>query len=182
MFKKLSKKKRILVISLISFFGVLILLALSAEFTSRPKFCTTCHYMQSFYDSWATSSHKDVKCVTCHYEPGFKSALETKTVGLVHLVTYLTEFYKRSKPTAEVSDASCLRSGCHEKRLLSGKEKFKRVYFDHEPHLTELRRGKRLRCTSCHSQMVMGDHMKVTESSCFLCHFKAGPGDRKIQN
>jgi nitrate/TMAO reductase-like tetraheme cytochrome c subunit len=182
LFKKLPKKKRILLISLISFFVILILLALSAEFTSRPKFCTTCHYMQSFYDSWATSSHKDVKCVTCHYEPGLKSVIETKTVGLVHLVTYLTEFYKRSKPTAEVSDASCLRSGCHEKRLLSGKEKFKRVFFDHEPHLTEMRRGKRLRCTSCHSQMVMGDHMKVTESTCFLCHFKTGPGDRKIQN
>lgn len=182
MFKKLPRKKRILYISLISIFGLLILLVLSAEFTSRPKFCTTCHYMDSFYNSWATSTHKDVTCAKCHYEPGLKSVIETKTIGLVHLVTYITEFYKRSKPSAEVSDASCLRSGCHEKRLLSGKEKFKRIYFDHKPHLTEMRRGKKLRCTSCHSQIVQGDHMKVTESTCFLCHFKSGPDDPKIHN
>jgi len=150
MLNKLSGKKRIFVISLFVFFGLLILLVISAEFTSRPKFCTTCHYMQPFYDSWASSTHKDVACAKCHYEPGFKSIIETKTIGLVHLVTYLTEFYKRSKPAAEVSDASCLRAGCHEKRLLSGKEKFERVYFDHSPHLTEMRRGKKLRCSSCH--------------------------------
>ena len=157
-------------------------MVVSAEYTSRPKFCTTCHYMEPFYESWATSTHKDVPCAKCHYEPGFKSIIETKTIGLVHLVTYITEFYKRSKPTAEVTDASCLRSGCHETRLLSGREKFKRVYFDHAPHLTELRRGKKLRCTSCHSQIVQGDHMKVTESSCFLCQFKAGTSDPKIHN
>jgi nitrate/TMAO reductase-like tetraheme cytochrome c subunit len=182
LFKKYSKGKRILIICGLSLIGLLLLLVVSAEYTSRPKFCTTCHYMEPFYESWATSTHKEVACVKCHYAPGFKSVIETKTVGLVHLVTYITEFYKRSKPTAEVSDASCLRSGCHEARLLSGREKFKRVYFDHAPHLTELRRGKKLRCTSCHSQIVQGDHMKVTESTCFLCHFKSGPGDAKIHN
>jgi len=180
--KKYSRGKRILIISGISLLGLLLLLIISAEFTSRPRFCTTCHYMQPFYDSWASSSHKNVACAKCHYEPGLKSVIDTKTIGLVHLVTYITEFYKRSKPAAEVSDASCLRSGCHEERLLHGKEKFKRFYFDHKPHLTELRRGKKLRCTSCHSQIVQGDHMKVTESTCFLCHFKTGPGDPKIHN
>ena len=37
---------------------------------------------------------------------------------------------------------------------------------------TILRRGKKLRCTSCHSQIVQGSHMSVTTSTCFLCHFK----------
>ncbi len=182
LFKKYSKGKRILIISGISLLGLLLFLVVSAEYTSRPKFCTTCHYMKPFYESWVTSTHKDVSCAKCHYEPGFKSVIETKTIGLVHLITYITEFYKRSKPTAEITDASCLRHECHETRLLSGREKFQRVYFDHAPHLTELRRGKKLRCTSCHSQIVQGDHMKVTESSCFLCHFKSGPGDPKIHN
>ncbi len=180
LFKNLPKKKRILYIGLISFFGFIVFMILAAEFTSRPKFCTTCHYMQPFYDSWASSSHKDVTCAKCHFAPGFKSIIETKTIGLVHLVTYVTEFYKKSKPTAEISDLSCLRSGCHETRLLHGRVKFKKVYFDHKPHLTELRRGKKLRCTSCHSQIVQGDHMKVTESTCFICHFKSGPGDPEI--
>ena len=80
--------------------------------------------------------------------------------------TATTEIY-----TLSLHDALPI-SGCHETRLLQGKVKFKRFYFDHKPHLTELRRGKKLRCTSCHSQIVQGDHMKVTESTCFLCHFK----------
>jgi hypothetical protein len=46
--------------------------------------------------------------------------------------------------------------------------------FDHTPHLENLRRGKKLRCTSCHSQIVQGSHMTVTTSTCFLCHFKEG--------
>ena len=182
MFKKLPKKKRILAITGVSLIGLIILFVLSAEFTSRPKFCTTCHYMQPFYDSWVNSSHKDVSCVKCHFEPGLKSIIETKTVGLGHVVNYATKVYKKYKPTAEISDASCLRSECHDTRLLAGKEKFKSVYFDHEPHLTKLRRGKTLRCTSCHSQIVQGDHMKVTETTCFICHFKTGPGEKDISN
>lgn len=58
--------------------------------------------------------------------------------------------------------------------MLAGRVEFHGVAFDHRPHLTELRRGKRLRCTSCHSQIVQGSHMTVTTSTCFLCHFKDG--------
>jgi hypothetical protein len=61
---------------------------------------------------------------------------------------------------------------CHERRLLQGKEVFHGVVFDHTPHLTESRRGLRLRCTSCHSQIVQGSHIAVTVSTCALCHFK----------
>ena len=46
------------------------------------------------------------------------------------------------------------------------------VAFDHKAHFADLKRGKQLRCTSCHSQIVQGQHITVTESSCFLCHFK----------
>ena len=45
----------------------------------------------------------------------------------------------------------------------------------HEQFLQHLPRGRILRCASCHSQIVQGDtdeHMTVTESTCFLCHFK----------
>ena len=40
------------------------------------------------------------------------------------------------------------------------------------PHFASFRRVTRLRCTSCHSQIVQGDHMTVTLSTCFTCHFK----------
>ena len=44
------------------------------------------------------------------------------------------------------------------------------IPFDHTPHLTESRKGIRLRCTSCHSQVMVGSHIAVTPSTCALCH------------
>lgn len=92
-------------------------------------------------------------------------------LGLVQLVKYVTST-AGPRPTAEISDASCLRGGCHETRLLSGRIDFHGMSFDHRPHLEEAKRGKQLRCTSCHSQIVQGSHMTVTPSTCYLCHFK----------
>lgn len=98
------------------------------------------------------------------------------------LVNYVTGIYKRSKPWAEISDKSCMRSGCHETRMLEGKVKFKKnIHFDHGPHLREMRRGKKLRCTSCHSQIVQGSHISVTEDTCFLCHFKDADGEASLR-
>ena len=95
-------------------------------------------------------------------------------LGLVQLLKYVTATRARG-PSAEIPDASCLRSGCHETRLLSGRVDFHGIPFDHTPHLEEGRRGKTLRCTSCHSQIVQGSHMTVTTTTCFLCHFKDQP-------
>ncbi len=147
---------------------------ITLQITSRPKFCITCHYMQPFYDAWETSSHKDIPCSECHYPPGTMEKLTGKFRDLNQLVKYLTNTYKRSKPWAEIEDASCLKSGCHSTRGLegTGKVQFGRVTFDHTPHLREMRRGKKLRCTSCHSQIVQGEHITVTQSTCILCHFK----------
>ncbi|UCE65767.1 MAG: cytochrome c3 family protein [Candidatus Zixiibacteriota bacterium] len=158
--------------------GFLLLIAIMGfaviEITSKPKFCVTCHYMQPFYDAWETSTHKDIPCSECHYPPGTMEKISGKFRDLNQLVKYLTNTYKRSKPWAEIEDASCLKSGCHSARNLqgAGKVEFEKVTFDHTPHLGELRRGKKLRCTSCHSQIVQGEHITVTESTCILCHFK----------
>jgi predicted CXXCH cytochrome family protein len=95
-----------------------------------------------------------------------------KLEGLNQVLRYWTKLYVKSKPWAEIPDESCLRPGCHEKRLLEGQVQFQKVVFDHRVHLTDLRRGKKLRCTSCHSQIVQGAHIVVTETTCFICHFK----------
>ncbi len=151
----------------------LLLIGVSAEYTSRPSFCTTCHYMEPYYESWiAAPAHSQVTCVKCHFPPGVAGTVRGKMEGLVQVVNYLSSTYTRRKPWAEIDDASCLQSGCHETRLLSGTVGFKGVAFDHTVHLEDMRRGKKLRCTSCHSQIVQGDHITVTETSCFLCHFK----------
>lgn len=149
------------------------ILAVSMEVTSRPGFCSNCHYMEPYYESWKNSSHSDVTCTDCHFPPGLRNSIKGKFTALSMLVNYFTGVYKKSKPRAEISDDSCMRSGCHETRTLTGKVTFKEeIIFDHAPHLKNLRRGKKLRCTSCHSQIVQGSHISVTESTCFLCHFK----------
>ncbi len=165
--------KRFWIALIVTAVVVTIFLIITMEVTSKPGFCKTCHYMKPYYQSWQESSHNKVTCTDCHFPPGFKSKIRGKFTAFSMLVNYFTGVYKKGKPWAEISDASCMRSGCHETKLLSGKVSFKKnILFDHTPHLTGLRRGKKLRCTSCHSQIVQGSHLSVTESTCFLCHFK----------
>jgi predicted CXXCH cytochrome family protein len=143
----------------------------AAQYTSRSQFCMSCHIMQPYYDSWAESPHKDVNCIKCHFPPGAGEKIRGKLQGLVQLIKYVTAT-AGPRLSAEIPDESCLR--CHDTRLLAGRVDFHGIPFDHRPHLTQERRGKRLRCTSCHNQIVQGAHMTVSTSTCFLCHFKGG--------
>ncbi len=165
---------RLLLAHLLAVFGAVLLILLlmtggAAEYTSRSQFCSSCHIMTPYYVSWQESPHHDVACIKCHFPPGAAEKVRGKMLGLVQLLKYVT---KTASPrlSAEIPDESCLR--CHDTRLLAGRVEFHGVPFDHRPHLTETRRGKKLRCTSCHSQIVQGPHMTVTTSTCFLCHFK----------
>ena len=174
-FKKRRKMRKGLKVLLIGLGAFVVLLLAAAEITSSSKFCNTCHYMKPFYKSWQESSHKNIACSTCHYPPGLRSKIKAKFEGLVMVGRYWTKLYLKSKPWAEISDANCLKPGCHDKRLLQGQVKFNKVVFDHKIHLSDLKRGKTLRCTSCHSQIVQGKHITVTETTCFICHFKESP-------
>jgi nitrate/TMAO reductase-like tetraheme cytochrome c subunit len=154
---------------------------IALELTTTPQFCRNCHNMEPYYDSWESSSHSHVNCVDCHYEPGLLETFEGKFKALSQLAKYVTRT-EGTKPWAEVSDYSCMRSGCHSTRLLEGELQFGRIRFDHRHHLIDLRRGKKLRCTSCHSQIVQGSHLTVTTSSCFLCHFRGSDESKPIDD
>ncbi len=161
------------------------------EYSAQPSFCDNCHIMKPYYDSWASSSHNTVKCIQCHYAPGIKAEAMGKIQAANQVVKYVTGAYGM-KPWAEIEDAACLRSGCHTERELEGEVTYEGVRFDHSHHLGELRRGKRLRCTSCHSQIVQGSpltlqgmemgsaHLRVTAVTCYLCHFKDRPADQPV--
>ena len=150
------------------------------ELSSSPMLCNSCHIMKPYVEAWRTSGHNTVKCVECHYPPGLRDTIWVKYQALAQVVKWATQTYS-SKPFAEIEDGSCLRSGCHSHRLLEGKVVFKRgIIFDHRPHLEQVRRGRQLRCTSCHSQIVVGTHIEVTESTCFLCHFKGKRTEREL--
>jgi len=141
----------------------------SVEISSRPQFCGSCHIMSPYYESWKGSKHNMVACVECHIAPGVTAEVRKKYEGLSMVASYFTGTYG-TNPWTEIEDAACLQ--CHERRLLAGKELFNDVLFDHTSHLAGLRRGKQLRCTSCHSQIVQGSHISVTTTTCVLCHFK----------
>lgn len=157
------------------------------KYSESPQFCNSCHIMQPYYEAWKHSKHGQVACVECHYPPAenmgeLKKLFYKKYQNLSQVAKYVTRTYN-SKPFAEVEDASCLRSGCHSTRLLDGKVDIKGglARFDHRPHLNDKRRGRQLRCTSCHSQMVMGKHIEVTYDTCVLCHFRNRGEGRELK-
>ncbi|HXE72507.1 MAG TPA: NapC/NirT family cytochrome c [Candidatus Nitrosotenuis sp.] len=160
-------------VGLVSLFGLY-------EYSASPSFCASCHIMTPYVQAWKASSHKEVACVECHYPPGTRDTLIQKVQNINQVVKYVTRTYG-SKPYAEIEDASCLRSGCHSTRLLEGRLEFGRgILFDHAPHLTGKGSGQPLRCTSCHAQIVVGRHMEINASTCFLCHFKEQTGARQL--
>lgn len=173
---------------LLALIGLFVMLPVGygmVSYTTRPEFCRTCHNMEPYVASWEQSSHRSVPCVDCHYEPGLLETAEGKFKALSQLAKYVTGT-EGTKPWAEVSDASCMRAGCHTTRLLAGNVQYDvggvSIAFDHAPHLLEMRRSKRLRCTSCHSQIVQGEHVSVTPSTCFLCHFKGDDEDPHLSD
>src|SRR3990167_8644310 len=91
------------------------------EWSVQPSFCTNCHLMDPYYKSWQESSHgrHGVACIECHYEPGVVETARGKVMALNMVVKYFTGA-EGTKPWAEVSDNSCMRSGCHSTRLLAG--------------------------------------------------------------
>ena len=147
------------------------------KYSESPTFCNSCHIMEPYYKAWKASKHNQVACIDCHYPPAApKTLLWKKFQAFSQVAKYVTRTYS-SKPFAEVEDSSCLRSGCHSQRLLEGKVLSKTgIKFDHRPHLIGVRRGRQLRCVSCHSQVMVGSHIEVTYDTCYLCHFK-GKGE-----
>ncbi|UCF31048.1 MAG: NapC/NirT family cytochrome c [bacterium] len=163
------------------FYEVILLLCITGvvgawsliEITESAVFCgNTCHIMRSYYEDWKTSTHNKVACVECHNPEQGEKGISPKFRALAQVASYFTRTYG-DHTRAEVSDAGCLKDGCHSKRLLEGRAAFQGdIFFDHGPHLQQLRRGKILRCISCHSQVAMGNHITVVADTCFICHFK----------
>ncbi len=152
------------------------------QVSASPQFCNSCHIMEPYVQAWKVSKHAAVACVDCHYPPGLRDTLWVKYQAISQVAKWATRTYS-SKPFAEVEDASCLRSGCHALARLESKgpAEFKRgVRFDHRPHLAAEKMGRALRCTSCHSQIVVEKHFEVDQRSCFLCHFKGTKHGREL--
>ncbi|MEW6377938.1 MAG: cytochrome c3 family protein [Thermodesulfobacteriota bacterium] len=168
--------KGIKIFLLFCIIAFVILLGVVLRFTESSTFCGLCHQMNVYMDSWRASSHRHVACTKCHYEPGFLNHLKGKWVDGQVSLAYFLSGKRPSKPHAEINDTSCLQKGCHKIGDIQKDMIYKNVAFSHGKHLGELRRGMKLRCTTCHAQLVQGAHLTVHEINCFICHYyKAGP-------
>jgi len=137
----------------------------------NPKNCTACHFIVPYYKKWETSTHKMVPCLKCHEY--------TAERALAAQFMFLAGAYN-PRPLTNVPDKNCLQAGCHDKRLVTSKVTFTKrgISFDHKPHFTEMKRGIKLHCRSCHSDIVQGEHLKVSLNVCYLCHFKGVAHDQ----
>jgi nitrate/TMAO reductase-like tetraheme cytochrome c subunit len=142
--------------------------------SSNPHFCGTCHNMGTYFASWKKSPHAraDVSCASCHYDPGLTGFLRAKMKGTSQLVATLTQSAS-NRPEAQVSNETCLRSGCHSSDQLARPVALRTVRFQHQQHLGALARGPQLRCTSCHTSVDPERHFAVDTNACFTCHFHA---------
>jgi len=177
-FKKGTQEhtKAIVTSLFICIIAFLILSLALLRFTESSTFCGLCHQMNVYMESWRTSSHRHVTCTKCHYEPGLLNHLRGKWVDGQVSLAYFLSGKKPSRPHAEINDSSCLQKGCHKIEELQKDMVYKNVAFSHGKHIEELRRGMKLRCTSCHAQLVQGKHLTVHEINCIICHYyNAGP-------
>jgi nitrate/TMAO reductase-like tetraheme cytochrome c subunit len=169
------KEKKKVVYGLL-FFLFIVLFVGVFKYSESPSFCGLCHNMKEYVDSWKTSSHNNVSCLNCHRSPGFLNHLKGKRVDLQLALTYVIIGKGFKKLHYEVDDGNCLQKGCHKGEELKGDMIYKNVSFPHGKHLGELKRGMKIRCTTCHAQIVQGAHLTVHETNCFICHFyRAGP-------
>lgn len=142
---------------------------------NNPKFCASCHIMNTAYAKWAESAHKTVNCHDCHPLPYMERAnlvvsfliKRTRTVPMRHgkvIVPY----------------PICIR--CHfqgpvaEARPIRGTAGHKKHFFDEGVECTECH-GTRLHeflpesgfCNRCHQDIKV--HAKVMEGfDCLTCH------------
>ena len=153
---------------------------LSYHLSTQTGTCDSCHFEKTYVESWKGSEHADVECHTCHTPLGFGGKMNRGLRAMATAWHYAWGTHSRV-PRTEIDDRNCLQDGCHDTRLIEGPIEFvKGIEFDHADHLGDNIRGIDLRCTSCHSQIVQGAHMEVTEETCFLCHFKNLPRGQAI--
>lgn len=159
---------------------IIILYGLKAS--DHPAMCNSCHQMKTYYESWENSAHKDIKCIACHYEPGLEGKMKGKMTGAVSLTKYLSELYG-PKPRTEVPNSVCLQPGCHKEMDMDAEIVYKNeIKFMHSPHNDQIVREKQLRCTTCHSYILKGEHFTVANNVCFICHFMEGEDDGALND
>jgi hypothetical protein len=155
-----------------------LLMIIPIEATGTTDFCNSCHIMNDYHASWETSTHSEVNCLKCHLKPGFNGFVTGKLNGLAQLVDCMVGRVG-TKPNASITDASCLREGCHTvDELNEVKVDFSGIKFKHSKHMSQVVHGIVMRCDTCHSHFEGHEHFAVNKDVCYTCHFLEGPNNK----
>jgi nitrate/TMAO reductase-like tetraheme cytochrome c subunit len=138
--------------------------------TNQPTFCASCHTIAPSYDSWVTSSHKEVTCVACHVRPTVEGWIQDKAINgtkdvAIHLFGTPTDPHNLK---ASVDSGVCL--GCHRNILrvsevaprdLPAPVKDVGLVMSHRKHMEAFEaRHQGEGCTTCHAGVVHDQPIK----------------------
>ena len=131
----------------------------SVHHTAQPEFCNSCHIMEPYYESWKNSQprrrglHRVPLRAGLGRDPGgqVQGPLAARQVRHAHAGHQALGRGQRPRAACARAATPC---ACSRARSSSAASRF-----DHRQHLLESRRGRRLRCTTCHSQIVQGEHV-----------------------
>ncbi|MBN1316430.1 MAG: NapC/NirT family cytochrome c [Anaerolineales bacterium] len=167
------KRRKLLLIGGIA--AVIILIASMAgwHYHEQPSFCATCHNMESYVESWKSStfsvhSHamEGVNCLECH-EPSIQQQVD-------ELVKFVKNDYENPMEERQFSQDFCLR--CHEhesvEEVIARTEDYEvngEAVNPHDPHADvdiEALAEEPLECSECHKMHRESPQLK----SCYTCH------------
>jgi len=148
---------------------LLVLYTIPAAFTVHPRACATCHSMEPYYETWASSRHRGAAdtCLHCHAKPGAINRMIYRATMYKDIVSVATRGRFTLFDTSQVTDASCQQAGCHSlNRIysLSGQ-----IQINHRLHVSEAE----ISCVYCHEgaghEGVRGTSVPPM-SLCAECH------------
>lgn len=161
---KINIKVVLLVFLIVGVAGI----SVAFKATSKAEFCKKCHEMESDYNAWATSVHKDVECVDCHIGSGAVNFITHKISSSKEIYRHLTNSFEvinaESELSKELPSENCIP--CHKN---PGSVKNAELIFEHKPHLEN-----GLNCALCHNRIahpgIEGSEERATMEFCVDCH------------
>ncbi|MBU2602948.1 MAG: NapC/NirT family cytochrome c [Actinobacteria bacterium] len=144
-----------------------VIVGLGLDYTSKPAFCSSCHPIAPFAESWVGTSHEQagVTCIECHFDPGVVGYIKGKTYSVIKLTQWVVGETERKPEAHRVIVGGACRH-CHPEP--------KATFLPHSFHTEEAN----LQCTECHSGVVHGSELVGEEKPqaaadpafCDACH------------
>lgn len=165
--------------------------------TNNPDFCSSCHIIKPYVDTWKTSymGKAGVTCIDCHYEPGVLGYARGKIYSFIKLTEYGLHTYNKPPASADLlTSTSCEQ--CHgdqrnpnfpnaqdvvnakapsypKIKVTDPTNPSNTIMFPHDFHVNVVQ----LNCSDCHSAVVHGtqliaDRPQAAAKSefCASCH------------